>query len=175
MPGDVSKHTKYIVNLPYPEPIVEKPNIQYANILLKDYAGSVSEFTAVSLYVYQHFVSDGQYDDYAKLIGGVSIAEMRHLELLGKTIKLLGIKPIYIDNACPPGRFWTPRYINFTVFIREMLMEDIQSEKKAIENYRYHITLIQDKYIKRLLERIILDEELHIKLFKKLYEKYASS
>ncbi|QAA32846.1 ferritin-like domain-containing protein [Clostridium manihotivorum] len=174
MPGDISKHTKYIVNLPYPEPRIERPNVQYANILLKDYSGDVSEFTAINLYVYQHFVSDGEYEDYAELVGGVSMAEMKHLELLGETIKLLGIKPIYIDNACPPGRLWTPRYVNFTTFITEMIMEDIQSEQKAIENYRYHLTLIQDRYIRELLERIILDEELHVKLFKQLYEKYSN-
>lgn len=147
MPGDISKHTKYIVNLPYPEPRIEMQNVQYANILLNDYAGSVSEFTAVSLYSYQHFVSEGEYKDFAELIGGISMAEMKHLELVGETIKLLGIKPVYIDNACPPGRLWTGAYVNYTTFIKEMLMEDIKSELKAIENYRYHITLINDKYI----------------------------
>lgn len=174
MSDDISRHSKYAVDLPYPKPMIEMQNMQYANILLKDYAGAVSEFTAISLYVYQHFVSEGQYDDYAKLIGGVAETEMKHLELLGETIKLESIKPIYIDNACPPGRLWSPTYVNYTTFIKEMLMEDIQSEQKAIENYRYHITLIQDKYIKKLLERIILDEELHLKLFTQEYEKYRN-
>lgn len=171
MPGDISKHTKYNVNLPYPKPMAEKQNIKYANLLLKDYAGSVSEFTAVSLYIYQHFVSDGEYEDYAKLIGGVSMVEMKHLELLGETIKLLGIKPIYIDNACPPGKLWTPTYVDFNTFIGGMLLADIEAEQKAIENYRYHLTLIQDKYIRELLKRIIIDEELHLKLFKELYNR----
>lgn len=174
MPGDISKHTKYTANLPYPEPMVEIQNMQYANILLKDYAGAVSEFTAISLYVYQHFVSEGEYKDYAELIGGVSMVEMKHLELLGETIKLEGIKPMFVNNVCPLGKLWTPNYVNYATFIREMLKEDIQSEEKAIENYRYHITLIQDKYIRKLLERIILDEELHLKLFMQEYEKYSN-
>lgn len=174
MLSDISKYAIYAVNLPYPEPMVEMQNIQYANILLKDYAGAVSEFTAVSLYVYQHFVSEGQYRDYAELIGGVSIVEMKHLELLGKTIKLEGIKPMYINNACPLGKFWRSTYVNYTTLIKEMLIEDIKSEQKAIENYKYHITLIQDKYIRKLLERIILDEELHVKLFTQEYEKYSN-
>lgn len=175
MPGDISKHTKYTANIPYPQPMVEMQNMQYANILLKDYAGAVSEFTAVSLYVYQHFVSERQYKDYAELIGGVAMVEMKHLELLGETIKLEGIKPMYINNVCPPGQLWSPMYVNNTTFIREMLMEDIKSERKAIENYRYHITLIQDKYIRKLLERIILDEELHVKLFTQEYEKHSTN
>lgn len=173
MSKDISKYDKYSANLPYPEIKVEKQNMGYANILLKDYAGEVSELTAINLYVYQHIVSDKRYSDFAELIGGISIVEMKHLELLGETITMLGIKPIYIDNACPPGSIWTPCYINFTTFIREMLIEDIESEKKAIENYKYHISIIDDIYIKKLLERIILDEEVHLKLFNKMLKKYT--
>lgn len=174
MHSDISKHNKYSINLPYPEPMIEMQNIEYANILLKDYAGAVSEFTAISLYVYQHFVSEGQYKDYAELIGGVSVVEMKHLELLGETIKLEGIKPMYFDNAVPHGKLWSPMYVNYTTYIMAMLKEDIKSEQKAIENYKYHITLIQDKHIIKLLERIILDEELHLKLFTQEYEKYSN-
>lgn len=175
MPGDISKHTKYIVDLPYPKPMVEKPNITFANILLQDYSGEVSELTAINLYVYQHIVSDGEFSDYAELIGGIAMAEMKHLELLGKTIKMLGVKPIYINAICPSRQLWSPCYINFTVFIKDMLLEDIKSEKKAIDNYKHHKSIINDKYIIKLLERIILDEELHIKLFINLYEKYKFS
>lgn len=174
MPGDISKHTKHMVDLPYPEPMIEVQNIQYANILFKDYAGAVSEFTAVNLYSYQHFVSEWQYKDYAELIGGIAMVEMKHLELLGETIKLEEIKPMYINNGCPLGKPWNTMYVNYTTYIREMLMEDIQSEQKAIENYRNHITLIHDKYIRKLLERIIIDEELHIKLFTQELEKYSN-
>lgn len=174
MPEGISKHTKYAVDLPYPQPMIEMPNIHYANILLKDYAGAVSEFTAISLYIYQHFVSEGQYNRYAELIGGISVVEMKHLELLAETIKLEGIKPMYMDNACPPGRPWSPIYVNYYANIQKMLLEDIKSEQKAIENYRYHLTLIQDEHIRELIERIILDEELHLKLFAQEYEKYRN-
>ena len=174
MHSNTSKHTKYSIDLPYPKPMIEMQNVDYANLLLKDYAGAISEFTAISLYVYQHFVSEGQYNDYAELIGGVSVVEMKHLELLGETIKLEGIKPMYFDNAVPHGKLWSPMYVNYTTYINAMLKEDIKSEQKAIENYKYHITLIQDKHIIKLLERIILDEELHLKLFTQEYEKYSN-
>lgn len=54
-----------------------------------------------------------------------------------------------------------------------MLLEGTKSERKAIENYKYHILIIKDSHIRELLERIILDEELHVKLFIELYEKYS--
>jgi bacterioferritin len=99
---------------------------------------------------------------------------MKHLKLLGETIKLEGIKPMYINNASPHGKLWSPIYVNYTTYIMAMLKEDIKSEQKAIENYKYHITLIQNKHIIKLLERIILDEELHFKLFTQEYEKYSN-
>lgn len=171
MPGDISKHTKYSVDLPYPEAKVEQKNVYYANILLQDYAGAISEFTAVGLYIYQHFVSDERYKEYAKIIGKISIVEMKHLELLGKTIKLLGVKPVFTNSVCPYGQMWTAKYVNFDTCIKGMLLEDIRAETKAIENYEKHLCLINDKYIKKLLERIILDEKLHLKIFKELYSK----
>lgn len=173
MCNEVRKSSNYAVNLPYPQPKIEMPNSEYVNLLLKDYAGRVSEFTAIGLYIYQKFIGKSEYSDYSKLVGGISITEMKHLELLAETIKLEGIKPVYIDNAHPKGNLWTPMYINYSTNIKAMIKEDIIHEQKAIENYKYHITIIQDKYIVKLLERIILDEELHIRLFTEEYEKYS--
>lgn len=170
MKRDILKNEKYTLNLPYPEPKVESRNEEYANLLLKDYAGEASELTAINLYVYQHFISDGIHGAYAELIKAISIVEMKHLELLAETIKLLGIKPMYIDNACPPGKPWTSEYINYSTELKEMITEDIEEEKVAIANYNNHLTLIKDKYICELLKRIVLDEELHVLLLSELYD-----
>ena len=45
-------------DLPYPKIRVERQNINYATKLLNDYAGYVSELSAIHLYSYQSFVSD---------------------------------------------------------------------------------------------------------------------
>lgn len=172
MPGDISEHTKYIVDLPYPEPMIEKKDVYYANILFDDYSGVISEMTAINLYIYQHIIGEEAYDKYAEIVGGIAMAEMKHLELLGETIKLLGLKPVFKGSCAVYNRPWNAQYVNYSSNIRDMIEEDIKSEKKAIENYKYHIYLIQDKYIRNLLERIILDERLHLKLFKELYEIY---
>ena len=52
-----------------------------------------------------------------------------------------------------------------------MLRSDIKIEEEAIRKYRYHISLINDKYIKALLYRIIEDEEVHIKCFNMLLNR----
>lgn len=172
MPGDISKHTKYMDNKPYPEPKVESENMFYANLLLQDYAGMASEFTAVSLYSFQHIVSEKEYKDYAELIGGISMVEMKHLELLGKTIKLLGRKPAFIYCSCNEWEYWKSSNVDYADNILDMLRADIRSESEAIENYKKHLEMIGDKYIRKLLDRIITDEKLHLKLFENMYNKY---
>jgi bacterioferritin len=54
-----------------------------------------------------------------------------------------------------------------------MLAADIAGEWAAIAYYRDHQQRIADPYIKELLERIILDEYHHIKLFNDVMRKYC--
>ena len=166
---------KVKLNLPYPEIKVEKENLYYAELLSQDYAGMVSETSASLLYSYQHFNTFDSNEEFTKIIEEVSIVEMMHLEMLGKTIKLLGKPPIY--KTCEASRgdcvFWNASDINYDVDIREMLKTDIRGEMAAIKNYEHHKNIIEDKYIKELLDRIILDEKHHIEIFETLLNKYC--
>lgn len=85
------KHTKSWCALPdhYPEPNVTQPNFFYATLLLEDYAGNVSELTAINQYMHHHFMFDDQYEDLAELEECIAIIEMHHLELLAESILLL--------------------------------------------------------------------------------------
>ena len=49
-----------------------------------------------------------------------------------------------------------------------MILANINVEYAAIYNYRWHIQMTSNDSVKRLLERIILDEELHIRLFSEM-------
>jgi bacterioferritin len=172
MSGEL-KHVKYFVKAPYPKIKVEEINVNYGDILLEDFAGSVSELTAINLYVFQHIVSEDIFKDYSELIRGIAIVEMKHLDLLGGTIKLLGVKPVYINSFVPNGQLWNASYVDFSDNILDMIAKDIESEEQAIVQYESHINLIHDRYVRRLLERIVMDEELHIRLFNRLYKKYS--
>ena len=154
--------------------MVEIPNTEHANILLKDYTGIVREFKAVSLHSYEHSMSDRKYKDYAELIKGIAMVEMKQLKLFGEMIKLLGVEPVYIDNAFPIGKPWSSSYVNYITQLREMIERLNSIELKAIEIYKYHITLILDTHVKKLLEMINIDEKYHLKLSTQDYEKYKN-
>lgn len=163
---------KVKLDIPYPEVRVEEKNPYYADLLSEDYAGRTSETTATLLYSYQHFNTFDSNEEFSKIIEEIAIVEMKHLEMLGKTIKLLGREPIY--KTCEASRgdcvMWTASNIDYSTRLKEMLEVDIREEGKAIKIYESHKRLIKDKYIKNMLDRIILDEKRHLEIFESLYE-----
>ena len=149
------------VNLPYPQLKVEKENKKYAAYLLEDYAGLASELTSITQYSFQNFVKFKTLPNLSKTLENIAKVEMRHLEILGKLIFLLGETPKYAYDS----KVWTGEAVDYNLDIKKMLESDITLEKKAIASYQKHITLINDKYIKDILKRIILDEEKHLECF----------
>lgn len=165
----------YKGNKPYPTVRVEKPNHHYASLLLEDYAGTVSEDTAIHLYLFQFLIANNEIQEYANAMKKIAEVEMHHLRLLGETIKLLGLNPAYgtVSNYHKFNPF-TSLNVNYTTNLKLMIEADIQSEQKAITQYQYHRSIIQDKYVKQLLTRIIEDEEVHLDIFYYFYKKFFS-
>lgn len=155
------------LDLPYPPVEVEGKNLCYAQILLKDFAGKNGEVTAITQYLYQHFLVHQENPTLSQLLACISEVEMRHMDMVGELITLLGALPLYraIDGCV--NAFWTGNYVCPTQNAKKFLTENIAAEKTAIRNYRHHISLIKDRKVQAVLERIILDEEHHIGLFTK--------
>lgn len=160
------------MNENYPTVKVEKPNKEYAKILLQDYAGKVSEETAIHTYLYQHFVEENE--EFANLAKTVALNEMTHLGLLGETIKLLGMDPKFYTIPSIPSKEipWTSFNVSYPNNLLDMIRINIEAEKKAILKYEIHKGIIQDQYIQALLTRIIQDEKEHIRLFEEFKENY---
>ncbi len=163
---------KVKLDIPYPEVKVEKENLEYAEILSEDYAGLKSETTAIFLYSYQNFEKFKENKEFAKIIEEISVVEMRHLEMLGKTIKLLGKNPTFetCETLCRNCVMWNAGTLKYQNNLKDMLKQDIEGEKNAITTYKLHRDIIDDKYIKEMLSRIILDEEKHLEIFETLYK-----
>lgn len=153
------------VNLPYPPVEVERKNPNYANLLMNDYAGRISELTAITQYSYQHFITNDKYKDLSKSLECISIVEMHHLEFLGELILLLGGDPVFRSGE-NNGDYWSGRYPSQSKNVVQLLKDNIVAETKAIQSYRLRITQTNDRKIQRLLSRIIMDEEKHLMIFK---------
>lgn len=155
--------------LPYPQIRVAERNAEYAEILCGDYAGDVSELSAITQYINNENRLACEQCALAKTLLGIAMAEMLHLQMLGEMICLLGGNIDFTAKARNgQSRMWTPQYLNLPTNAKEMLGADIRAEKNAINQYRIHSRMINDRYVNAVLARIIQDEEYHIMILRNL-------
>ncbi|MGL4346419.1 MAG: ferritin-like domain-containing protein [Cellulosilyticaceae bacterium] len=163
----------YGAELPYPEIGVEEPNKAYLKLILDDYAGVNSEMTAINQYEYQRLVLDNpQFREIYETVDAISKVEKRHLEILGEMIILLGGDSRYWSIRKGTPTYWTPQYISYMRSPRDILVQNIRSEEMTIKQYEQHIAYIKDPQIVELLRRIVIDEKLHLEIYKDLYTRY---
>ena len=158
--------SKYKVDKSYPKVVIESANNYYASLLLDDYANKDGEYTAISQYIFGHILAGES--EVADTFLGVGIVEMTHLDMLADVILDLGVYPKFVAGK---GELWDSSLVPYGISTRNRLELAIKAEYAAITQYRDHICKIKDKDINDLLKRIILDEELHVKIFKHLLEK----
>ena len=87
--------------------------------------------------------------------------EMRHLDWLAETIVELGGTPSLERGKMLMGG----------ETVADWMGNDVKLEEGAIKQYKEHINLIDDPKIKRLLKRILSDEESHHGSFEHFAEK----
>lgn len=151
--------TVYLDSGPYPM-VGQGSDPGTIKLLKEDYAGAVSEMTAVAQYIYQNILSVDN-DSFANAILQIAIVEMSHLDMLGDAILALGGNPTFGNGSI----FWQPSSVNYSRTLPEMLMANINSESQAIANYEAHASQTGNADVKALLERIIQDEQLHLRFF----------
>jgi bacterioferritin len=119
------------------------------------------EHAAIVQYL-QHAYAVGEGEEACE-IEAIAREEMRHFDWLAEAIVELGGKPdmergvVDLEGSGPV----------------EWMARDILAEEKAIAQYREHIAAIDDPKLKRLLRRILSDEEAHRDVFADLSDELA--
>jgi len=94
-------------------------------------------------------------------IEAIARDEMRHLDWLAETIVKLGGTP-----SLKRGKM-----LMSDTLVPDWMKNDVRLEEGAITQYKEHIKDIDDPKIKRLLQRIVTDEEAHHDKFEHFVEK----
>lgn len=150
---------------------IEKENVEYAKILLQDFSGDKSEETSFHNYLYQSIILDGE---LSKIFNKLAVAKMKNLQTIGKLIFLLGYQPGFytvdsnIDYIIP----WNSNNVDYNMDISNIILGNISREMNSIKRYEKHINEIDDVYIKKILEKIIEENEANISNLRKIYHKY---
>lgn len=155
-------------NEPYPEMNNVKENQHFGRMLYNSYSGSVSELTTVLQYVNEN-ISSQTSQELKNVLIKIAIEEMFHLKILGDLLVKLGFIPYFMGSR---NNKWCSDNVKYKFnCIDDMLKYNIEGEKLAIKEYKRLIENTDDNCVKAVLERIIKDEENHIRIFKSLLSK----
>ncbi len=127
------------------------------NLLLYDVA---LEHSAIVQYLYHIFLITDK--NITEEIEVIARQEMRHLKWFAQKVVKLGGQVVLDrleDMIVVGGPDW-----------EDMLSKDVDAEQMAIETYTKQLEVVKDESVKRLLERVIKDEEDHRIEFTELKE-----
>ncbi len=127
--------------------------IELLNKDLEDEHGAIIQYLT-------HVYAMGE-GEMACEIEALAREEMRHLDWLAETIVELGGVPSLERGTMRMGG----------ESVADWMRNDVLLEEGAISHYKEHIALIDDPKIKRLLQRILSDEESHRGNFAHFVEK----
>ena len=163
-----------ICDLPYPSTDTLTTDVRSGQIISFAYATLHGELTAILQYVYHHFYFDKIEENDAEILMAIAKAEMMHLDILGTAMLRLGVSPRYVQipntsnyyNTCSVSQATTPQ---------KMLMDDIQGEMNAIADYQKMLFILKNEQVEAIIQRIILDEQLHLDKLKEMLTKYSKN
>ena len=164
------------IDLPYPSLAGVVCDLKTAGLVSPAYAGVHSELTATLQYVYHYLNFIKEFDEKtADTLMGIAIAEMEHLEILGKLLIKLGVDPVYTHFPPYKTEYYSTRAISYSKTPVKMLLDDISGEMVAISEYRKIIECSDNERVNEIIARIILDEELHLTVLKDLAKQYLKN
>ncbi|MDE7418292.1 MAG: manganese catalase family protein [Lachnospiraceae bacterium] len=160
-----------VMALPYPPIQVQERNQNYADLISVSYCGAVSEMSAVMQYINNESRMFSQRCQMGRVILGMAMAEMSHMQILAELISLLGGKICYTSMQSGGQQWmWSPQCLTLPEKISEMLQADLEREMATIEQYNMQIRMIRDEYVNAVLNRIVQDEQYHIMLLRSMMD-----
>jgi bacterioferritin len=160
----------YRADFPYPAIKVQTKNPNYARIMLSNVGDQNSEASSVALYLYDQIITAGQ-PEISQTFAAVKQTEAKHLELFCDMAYQLGADPrlwAVSGNAAQPMRYWSPAQLSYTPNPRALLQNALALERATIAKYEHQTQEVKDDAILLLLRRILVDESMHVELFRHL-------
>lgn len=156
---------KYYIDKPYPKITSIQENPNDGAMILSNIGGLHSEMSAVSLYFYNAIILKYTHSQLAEAMKQISIVEMHHLEIFCELAYLLGVDPRLWECHHDHLDYWSPGYNVYPCQIEPLLENAIIQEKNTIAIYEYQCACLYNQTIVAILQRIIEDEQLHVKIF----------
>lgn len=158
---------------PYPPITVCAKNIEYAAAMVSNIGACNSEMSAVSLYFYNSVITKEAFGEVSVCFHKISVVEMQHLNIFSQLTLKLGMDPRLWQRKNGKMEYWSPDCNRYPDRILLLLENALRGELDTIEKYRQQAEWIKDENIAAILKRIIIDEDLHVEIFRDLYRKIS--
>lgn len=153
------------INIQYPEVPRLYPNKRYCNLIYDSLGGEQGELTAITQYSYESITLKNE-EKISNILKEIAIEEMKHLEILGNIIVNLGEKPMYMNSK---KEAWTVDNLTYNFEnLNEIMDLNIKAEEEAISGYKNILKYTNNITLRRIYERIILDETTHLEVLKSI-------
>lgn len=159
-----------ICQLPYPSAENLQKDVRSGRIISFAYATLCGEISATLQYLYHSLHLTNK--QHAEVLESIALAEMKHTKILAECMLKLGVNPLYVQYPCSQTWFNTSQ-ISRSTAPQKMLMDDVQGEMNAITEYKKMLYVLTNQDVAAIVQRIILDEQLHLDALKELLEKQA--
>ena len=148
---------------PYPPVKAARRNPRYAEMILPALRAQSSELTAVTTYIYQNWIFFKKYSSLADTLMKIAKVEMHHMQLLGTLVSLLGGDPRFAEDPC---QCWNGDALDYTKDLHHALKSNMEAEEAAASFYLETASKIQDPFVCAVLNRIAMDEKVHVQIFR---------
>lgn len=157
------------LDLPYPSTETLTKDIRSGQILSFAYASDEGELTAVLQYVYQSIVLQRSCPTLSQTLSAIAACEMHHFRLLGEAMQNCGVTPTITKRA--GGNVYDASCVCRSTDPRQIVSAAMKSELEAIATHKKMLSVLHNEEIEKLVERLILDEQLHYDTLKGLTEQ----
>ena len=164
----MSPFTTFCAAEKWPPLRIQCPNPHYAEEMLSNIGACNSEMSAVSLYLYNNIVLTDTNREFAEIFHKIGIVEMHHLQIFAQLARMLGADPRLWTFSNNRPCYWSPACNHYPTQIKVLLENSLRGEQDAILKYRRQADSIQDCHITALLNRIIMDEQIHAEIFREM-------
>lgn len=154
-----------ICDIPYPKKETLPRDVRSGWILSFAYATAKGELSAMLQYRY-HALRMRRHDNKkADVLSAIAEAESLHLKIVGEAMEQLGVDTVY--TVYPnTARWFDTGCVSRATTPEKIIMDDIRTEMESIAEYKKMLFVLKNEQVEALVERLILDEELHLEALK---------
>lgn len=156
---------------PYPPIQVRETSQLCARAMLSQLGGSASEMSTIVQYFYNSTVLAAKYPKIAEYFHRIAVVEMHHLSVFAQLTCLSGGDPRLWSYREGRTVYWSPSALFYSNDPAALLNRAVMGENRTITEYRRLSGELPDPCVKALLERLILDEEQHVLIFRQLLKE----